>query len=558
MYFVVIMAFALVLTDGLPPERLNLLGGPPWNVGRPLWATLAVVALQLLVVAGVGLLYRQRLLRMLDGTEAGHERASNLYAAAQRRLLVVVAIFLVATLLLTPWAGLARSPEGWGLGAWPLVGDLLVLAPFFVSILLSWSIFFDAEQQLRQDAWSRSVPEAVGVAAGPPQAHRTELPLADSAVPAASATGGGRGSAARQTLAAARRQPRQEGRRLPGFLLDKLRLQVLIVAAPMTLIVFARHFTDVWRERLTDLTGLAWLADGLLGVFSVIVLGLAPFLLRYIWITEPLPAGELRDRFVRTCRRIGLSYREILLWHTHGLTINAAVMGFCGPLRYILVSDALLETMDEDEIAAVFGHEAGHIRHWHLQYFVLFAMISMYLAGGAMHLLWLLGHRWQRGMLHDGEILELAALGVLLACWLFGFSWLSRQFERQADVHGVRSVAHELRRCVGWCPWHSASPASAAAGLCVSAANLFGRTLSRIADLNGIPRDAGGWRHPSIEQRCRLIERLATDPVALRRFDRRIVVVKAVLIIGAAIGTALAAWLYGGDVLRVLQSRLSQ
>jgi len=436
------------------------------------------------------------------------------------------------------------------------VGDLLVLAPFFASLLLSWSIFYGVEHQLRFTVWGRSEPEAV-VVGGAEQSLKGSTASglgAPAGAAAETASGGGR-SSARQALAAARRQPHHEEQHLSAFLLGKLRLQVLIVAAPMTLIVFAKHFTDAWRDRLTDLTGLAWLADGLLGCFSALVLGFAPLLLRYIWVTEPLPDGELRDRFVRTCRRIGLSYREILLWHTHGMTINAAVMGFWGPLRYILVSDALLETMDEDEIAAVFGHEAGHIRHWHLQYFILFAMISMYLAGGAMHLLWLLGHHWPTGMLHDGQILELAALGVLLACWLFGFSWLSRQFERQADVHGVRSVAHELRWCVGWCPWHSASPASAS-GLCVSAANLFGRTLSRIADLNGIPHDAGGWRHPSIEQRCRLIERLATDPAALRRFDRGIVVVKAALIVLAAIGTALAAWLYGGDVLRVLRVRL--
>src|SRR6185436_21061634 len=89
----------------------------------------------------------------------------------------------------------------------------------------------------------------------------------------------------------------------------------------------------------------------------------------------------------RTCRRIGLRYREILLWHTHGMAINAAVMGFVGPLRYILVSDALLETMDEEEIEAVFGHEAGHVRHYHLQFFMLFVMVTMYITGGLLELL---------------------------------------------------------------------------------------------------------------------------------------------------------------------------
>lgn len=555
MYFVVIMAFAMILTDDLPPARMNLLGGPPWDAGRPLHGALAAVVVQLLLVAAASLVYRRAILRRLNGTEAGHDHAGNLYSVAQRRLLVLITVLLVGTLLLTPWASLIRGPQGWGLDAWPLVGDLLVLAPFFCSLLLSWSIFFRVEWRLRHAVIGGGRCTTREETAPPDQGRdgKETAALANQAErPTHSASSGGAVSAI-ATLAAARKRSRSEARCLPAYLLDKLRLQVFVVAAPMTLIVFAKHYTDGLRGRLTDVTGLPWLSDSLLGVVSVIVLGLAPLLLRYVWVTEPLPAGELRDRFVRTCRRIGLTYREILLWHTHGLTINAAVMGFCGPLRYILVSDALLETMDEDEIAAVFGHEAGHIRHWHLQYFILFAMISMYLAGGAMHLLWLVGNHWQRSLFHDGQLLELAALGVLMACWLFGFSWLSRRFERQADIHGVRAVAHELAACVAWCPWHGSSPsATTRSGLCVSAANLFGRTLARIAELNGIPRTAGGWRHPSIEQRCRLIERLASDPAALRRFDRNAVLVKISLIAAAAVGSALAAWLYGEEILRVL------
>ena len=143
----------------------------------------------------------------------------------------------------------------------------------------------------------------------------------------------------------------------------------MIIAVPMIIIVLAKHFTDKFQPLLANGTHLPWAADAILGTISICTLAVAPVILRYIWATEPLPAGALRERFVRTCGRIGLRYREILLWHTHGTAINAAVMGFVAPLRYILVSDALLETMDEEEIEAVFGHEAGHVRHWHLPFF---------------------------------------------------------------------------------------------------------------------------------------------------------------------------------------------
>src|SRR5262249_44127193 len=120
---------------------------------------------------------------------------------------------------------------------------------------------------------------------------------------------------------------------------------------------------------------------------SIGVLLLSPVILRYVWSTQRLPDGPLRERFSRTCQRIGLRYREILLWRTHGLAVNAAVMGFIPSLRYILVSDALLQTMTDEEIEAVFGHEAGHVQHWHLHFFALFALLSSYVAGTVLFLL---------------------------------------------------------------------------------------------------------------------------------------------------------------------------
>ena len=58
-----------------------------------------------------------------------------------------------------------------------------------------------------------------------------------------------------------------------------------------------------------------------------------------------------------------LRYREILLWHTENNMGNAAVVGLVPRLRYILLSDLLLETMDDRQIEAVFAHEIGHIVH---------------------------------------------------------------------------------------------------------------------------------------------------------------------------------------------------
>src|SRR5690606_775026 len=100
-------------------------------------------------------------------------------------------------------------------------------------------------------------------------------------------------------------------------------------------------------------------------------------------------AGELRERLEDLCRRIGLTYRRILIWESDGMVVNAAVMGLLRPVRYMLLSDGLLEMMDDRKIEAVFGHEAGHVKNRHIQYYLLVAVLSMLLVGGVAELLML-------------------------------------------------------------------------------------------------------------------------------------------------------------------------
>jgi len=541
MYFVIIMAFALVLSDGLPPERCDIFGGLSADGGRgAAFGTLAIALGQLVgvwVVAGVA---RRRALGKLDGTAAGHDRAIDTHAHFQQYLLFILAGFLILTMVFTPWSRLVR--DDWGLGAIPLLGDLLLLFPLFGSLLIAWIVSFPVEMRFRDESFSHCHDEDQGAAV---VAEPARAPVENHATAA---------------LRAAKRQPGPANNSLTSYLVDKIRHQILILAVPMCIIVFAKHILyGPLSESLplpADAQMRGLILNTALGTVSVGVLIIAPLLLRYIWATEPLPPGPLRDRFARTCERIGLRYREILLWHTHGMAVNAAVMGFVSPLRYILVSDALLETMDENEIEAVFGHEAGHVRHWHLPFFGIFAIVSMYAAGGVMHLLFTIG-RWMResgtdpGLLHDPSVLQLVALAVLLAMWLFGFSWLSRKFERQADLFGVRCITPDVETCVEHCPVHGGGKAK---NLCISAASLFGRTLTKIAELNGIPREAPSWRHGSIASRCRLIERLAADVAELRRFDRLILRIKIGLVAIAVIGSAVAVWIYYEPVMCALKA----
>ncbi|HWL95334.1 MAG TPA: M48 family metallopeptidase [Phycisphaerae bacterium] len=541
MYFVIIMAFALVLSDSLPPQALNLFAGRSSWSGPAYQATIAIAFGQLLLIAGYAWWMRRRTLSRIDGTPEGHDAAADTYGRFQHGLLFVLSALLVLTLVCTPWTAIGRTI--WGLGRFPLIADLVILAPLFLSLLIVWVVNYAVELRLRTEALA-----AAHVEHGDPP----EGPLA--AVDAAEALA--IDNAAVEALKASKKRSSIERLGLREYLIDKFRHQVLILAAPMCIIVAAKFFLNKYGPQLLPLPKDRLIQDIILnaglGVVSVIVLVLAPWMLRHIWATEPLPAGALRDRFTATCDRIGLRYREILLWHTHGATVNAAVMGFVAPLRYVLVSDALLETMDEEEIEAVFGHEAGHVRHWHLPFFGAFALVSMYVAGGVMHLLLFIDRQMGAGYSIDNSLLQMSALATLLLMWLFGFAWLSRKFERQADLFGVRCITPDVPECLAACPVHG-TPRKA--GLCVTAAGIFERTLTRIAELNGIPKESPSWRHGSIESRCQLIERFVKDIASLRRFDRKILAIKMGLLAALVVGSVVAVWIYYEPVKNALRDR---
>lgn len=518
MYFLIIMAFALVLSDSLPPRSCNLFTHLPMTQGSTLYGTLAVVIAQIVLLPLVAHVISRRTQAKLNGSADAHDDATDYFSRGQQNIIYLLSGALIFTMVFTPWSPLVLN--GWKLDKIPLIGDLIVLAPLFISIFGIWIALYPAELKIRSEAILLNRAEE---AAADPSLHHH---VAADNIP--------------QTET-------QVDHSLSAYLIDKFRHQVLILAAPMCLIVLAKHLLTHYAHYVIPLpkqdAARDFVLNTALGTVSFFVLLFSPVILRYIWATEPLPPGPLRDRFVSTCKRIGLRYREILLWRTHGTLINAAVMGFIAPLRYILVSDALLETMDEDEIEAVFGHEAGHVRHWHLPCFGLFAIVSMYLAGGSMLLLFYFDRKI------DAGVMQLVTLGVLLGMWLFGFAWLSRKFERQADLYGVRCITPDIKGCVSSCPVHGDKKTT---GLCVSAANVFGRTLGKIADLNGIPREAPSWRHGSIESRCNLIERFSHDATALRNFDRRLVWIKVGLVTLVLIGTGIAVKVYYQPMLKLL------
>ena len=53
---------------------------------------------------------------------------------------------------------------------------------------------------------------------------------------------------------------------------------------------------------------------------------------------------------------------------------NAAIVGLLPNRRIVILSDALLAQLDEDELRAVYAHEMGHSYHHHVPVFLAWAV----------------------------------------------------------------------------------------------------------------------------------------------------------------------------------------
>lgn len=521
MFLVVIAILSIVLAFDRPVYRLL----------SDVEAVLAVVTAATLVPPIVAALVSRRVLSLL---ERDPEEPSHGQAALGRGSFIVQTLLTLGhgfALLCTMWLPL---PAAWlGVQNWLVLPSLLAITPFLLSVVLVWIALYPADRAVRQIA--------------------LEVYLF-------------------------RQRPIRPVWSLGRYLVYNLRHQLLFVLIPMLLIVAARDLIFAYEPELQRLTGHPYVSDLLLGCSAVLVAIIAPEILRHVWSTQRLPEGPLRDRLQALCRTLGVRYREILVWRAGGMVVNAAVMGVLAPVRYLLITDGMLEQLEDRKIEAVIGHEAGHVKEHHIFYFLMFALIS----GCAVTIFSIRAHPLGSDtMLFQMLAALLAAL--LVVKWGIVFGWISRRFERQADMFGARSLALNGLPCELPCPWHgntegveapliypprdgdalasigltavSGPPQTATSrsgqrmrraektsqkhAVCTSAALVFSQTLNDVAVLNGIAPEGRSWRHGSISLRSRTLQRLARDPRAAARVERRISAIK-IAILATAIGSA--AW----------------
>lgn len=295
-----------------------------------------------------------------------------------------------------------------------------------------------------------------------------------------------------------------------------------------------------------------WLVDdptfqlGMMATMGTVVLFLAPAFVRLSWPTRPLPPGPLRERLERLADRFGFRFTNILVWDTGGTIVNAGVTGALPWYRYVLLTDALIEGLDPHEVAAVFGHEVGHVRHRHLAFFGFFFVGSMgvltlasdFVSGHALKALAIGGPGDSSTSLMTQGVVTLA-----LGLGYFGlvFGALSRRFERQADVFGCRAVSCGRVDCPPHPDLYSRAGVGAAdVPLCPVGIRIFANALMNVALLNGMEPAARSWRHGSINRRIAFLEGLEGKPTAERKFQAGVARLRVGLALALILGLVLA------------------
>jgi STE24 endopeptidase len=309
------------------------------------------------------------------------------------------------------------------------------------------------------------------------------------------------------------------------FVLAQVRHQMLLFLLPL-LAVLAWSETVDWLgpggRGVIGLAAVPWLVAAGAGVIFLFT----PVVIRHVWDTQALPDGEVRRRLDALCDDYRVKVRELLLWRTFGGMANAAVLGLVPGLRYILLSDALLDRASAAEVEAVMAHELAHVKKKHMPWLMAAAIglaglleTSVYIGANVA---------WQAtGWEPNWLLLGFAAPAAV--GWFYSFGWVSRRVERQADSFAVRHLA--LRQ---------EEPTRDAAGRVLidrgSVATMVA-ALGQVARLNHVRIKRKSWRHGSIAWRQAYLQSLVGAPAERLRIDRLMWVVNAasVIMIGVVV-----------------------
>lgn len=477
-----LVAIVMVVDGGLKPA------GAGWHLGSVTVASLAlvpvlaVVALAMLGVAGCE---RQLALGKVPGPIIAAERI-----VRSARWLIVGNH--AAAVLIFGWLGAVRSFTGDVI----LLDELIAILPPILGLIGTWWVQYPIERRVREAMLIRRLDEGFPIYPIPTRG---------------------------------------------AYLWLQIQMNLLLMLVPILCIMTLSETIEKLAWRFAPLESASWISNTGALVAAASVFILAPLLARVLLSVQPLAPGPLREGLLDVGRRHRVRIAQLLLWNTNGSVVNAAVMGLIGPLRHVLITDALLDTLREDQVQAVMAHEVGHVRRHHLLWLIGCLMASFVLAafmiGLPLHGVEIMG--WVRSQATYDVLQTISAIGQFTV-GLLVFGWICRRFERQADTFAVQHLSglgsnSEMKGT-------SVAPESAADRITPQAVDSMCGALHSIARLNTIELRRRSWRHGSIAWRMEYLFSLVGRPIANLPIDRLVRWIKAAVAV-VLIGTlGLAAF----------------
>lgn len=227
-----------------------------------------------------------------------------------------------------------------------------------------------------------------------------------------------------------------------------------------------------------------------------------------LWQCEPIPRSPKRELIERFLVLHRFPVRDLLFWSPFGdKALTAGIIGFFPKARYILITPALNQILDDDETLAVIAHEMGHVRKLHMPfYLVLFVgYILIVYALSDFVLLWLLSRKSLAALIAQPGVLPATVFSILstlpflvflILYFRYLFGYFSRNCERQADLYALELLKTPV-------PLISA--------------------LRKIAFFSGYREDRSNWHHYGIIERIEFIKDAALNPAVGEAHHRRLV-----------------------------------
>ena len=443
-------------------------------------ASIGLVLGGIVVLLAVAALNARSLERRLAG-----DRPLRQFDRAARSVRIVqwTAVAIVVTGVLA--TGFREAVRGY-VGDQLVLDEALTMAPALFAIAAAWWIFHPFEARARDATLIRRIDEGLPVHAAPSRG---------------------------------------------GWVAMQFRTQVLILLLPLGLLAVAGDLVESVMTR-SSLEPPTWFVTAASASLVVPIAILAPAMVVRLLGARPLPEGEIRTTLESMCDRARVRVRDILLWPTGGRLVNAAVTGFVGRLRWVLLTDGLLETLRRDQVMAVMAHELAHARRRHMLWMGLgLVAMSMVLAEAIDPMLGVLRDARIRGGGDEAAIvsdlwwMDIGATAVVLAGTLVGFGWISRRFERQADAFAaVRMSVDAEDRPLGT--------------VSTDGVDAMRSALTAVAGINGVDPMRFTWRHGSIASRQAHLLGLIHRPIDRLPIDRvvRAIEIASVLAIVLVVG----------------------